>query len=90
MKYVANPVEVNAFKIIGIGTTGRDGMRLALDNGESVTAAPEMTARMDPKPGDYWVIQSDGYTYLNPKGVFERKYSPAEAAGLPAVEHATK
>lgn len=24
---------------------------------------------------DYWVIQSDGYVYLNPAKVFERKYT---------------
>jgi len=32
---------------------------------------------MEPKIGDYWVIRSDGYIYLNPKTVFERKHSPA-------------
>src|ERR1700691_2146243 len=33
-----------------------------------------MTARYAPKVGDYWVVQSDGYAYLNPAEVFERKY----------------
>jgi hypothetical protein len=45
-----------------------------------------MTARYMPVVGDYWVIQSDGYIYLNPKDVFERKYSPlADAEGGEAV-----
>jgi hypothetical protein len=33
---------------------------------------------MQPKSGDYLVRQEDGYEYLNPKEVFERKYSLAE------------
>ena len=77
MKYIANPVEVEAHKIIGVGAQ-INGTHLALENGENVTATKEMTARTAPKPGDYWVIQADGYIYLNPKEVFERKYSPAK------------
>jgi len=38
-----------------------------------------MIARFEPQLGDYWVIQEDGYVYLNPKEVFERKYSPVES-----------
>jgi hypothetical protein len=77
MKYIANPVKVDAHIIIGVGPVLRDGsMHLALQNGENVTANEGMISRMIPKEGDYWVIQSDGYTYLNPKDVFERKYSP--------------
>lgn len=74
MKYIANPVEVDAFKIVGVGEKKEEGTHLALDNGENVIATPSMTSRMGPQPGDYWVIQSDGYVYLNPKDVFERKY----------------
>ena len=39
-----------------------------------VIATAAMTSRYRPKPGDYYVIQADGYPYLNPKDVFERKY----------------
>lgn len=80
-KYIANPVEVEAHKIVGIGEPQPHGgikhwkMELALDNGQNVTATAEMMARHIPEEGDYWVIQSDGYIYLNPKSVFERKYS---------------
>lgn len=119
MKYVANPVVVDAFKIrrlfvqdacgsaegeivcgepesahtpeaargdVGMdhnfvrGTWYAEGLGLELENGKVVTATPEMTSRMTPVVGDYWVIQSDGYIYLNPKAVFERKYSPAGAS----------
>jgi hypothetical protein len=89
MKYSANPVIVDAFKIVSVGpvlavtTVFRDGhveyegsQHLALENGENVIASAEMRARMSPAPGDYYVVQSDGYPYLNPKEVFERKYSP--------------
>lgn len=86
MKYIAKPVEVEAHVIkdivavADIGPIGgrSTGVAYVLDNGETVTATPEMTARMTPAIGDYWVIQSDGYIYLNPKDVFERKYAPAE------------
>lgn len=77
MKYKANPVIVDAFKIIAMSDVQDNGeVGLTLDNGENVFATKEMTARYMPKDGDYWVIQSDGYVYLNPKDVFERKYSP--------------
>jgi hypothetical protein len=76
MKYIANPVEVDAHRVVRVGTSGLEqDVRLELENGEWVTANTGMTARMFPVVGDYWVIQSDGYIYLNPKEVFERKYS---------------
>lgn len=80
MKYKANPVVVDAFKIIGI--LDNDGLvndlPVRLENDEIVYCTDEMMSRMKPAIGDYWVVQSDGYTYLNPKEVFERKYSPCE------------
>jgi len=80
MKYIANPVEVDAFKIFGIDIKiGDPNIYLLLENGEKVIATPEMTSRYIPKLNDYWVIQSDGYVYLNPKDVFERKYRKAVA-----------
>lgn len=76
MKYLANPVEVEAHKIVSVGhRQDAIGIDLALENGENVHADNQMLARMTPVEGDYWVIQSDGYIYLNPKDVFERKYS---------------
>ena len=85
MKYVANPVEVNAYKILEVqGASSMPGRGITYNltigdaDGQSenqrVVATPEMTSRMEPRIGDYWVIQSDGYAYLNPKDVFERKY----------------
>ena len=80
MKYVANPVVVDAYRIAEVHASKTRGMRLNLESGDVVCATPEMTSRMTPVAGDYWVIQSDGYVYLNPKDVFERKYRPVEAA----------
>lgn len=75
MKYIAQPVEVNAFKITKVGEQTKDGSRwLDLEGMPSSLASPEMMSRMQPVIGDYWVMQSDGYVYLNPKEVFERKY----------------
>jgi hypothetical protein len=86
MKYIANPVEVDAFRIVGVfgyqDEISKDGLGLKLEGGEVQQATPEMCARMTPRIGDYFVIQSDGYAYLNPKEVFERKYSPAPLNAL--------
>lgn len=80
MKYIANPVVVDAFRIVGVGQPDDEGdVRLELEDGSVVTADAGKTARFTPSVGDYWVIQSDGYIYLNPKAVFERKYSPDHA-----------
>jgi hypothetical protein len=78
-KYQANPVVVDAFRIIEVGTPDDKGRRcLSLDDGALVIATPDMLARMSPVVGDYWVVQSDGYVYLNPASVFEKKYSSKE------------
>ena len=80
MRYIANPIEVDAFKITEVGPAADQSCNervLTLEGGKMVIADPSMMSRMTPEVGDYWVIQSDGYVYLNPKCVFERKYSPA-------------
>jgi hypothetical protein len=75
MKYVAKPVIVTAYKIIRVEDYEEEiGCNLILENGEDVLATPEMLSRITPIHGDYWVIQEDGYVYINPKSVFERKY----------------
>jgi hypothetical protein len=76
-KYRANPVVVDAAKILIVQDADSAGDRnLTLDDGRKVTASAAMLSRMTPTEGDYYVIQADGYVYLNPKDVFERKYSP--------------
>ena len=92
MKYQANPVIVDAYRIASVQKRddGAFFLRFEIGIDEPLTgstlaagiASPDMVARMTPKVGDYWVIQSDGYTYLNPKDVFERKYSPVELNAL--------
>lgn len=81
MRYKANPVLVDAFVITHVQVPPPDpwpdSLTLKLDSGAFVTADAGMLARYHPVPGDYWVIQADGYTYINPKAVFERKYSLA-------------
>lgn len=77
MKYIANPVIVDAFKIIKVLDAIIDqGYPLVLEDGSEVLATTEMVSRMMPKHGDYWVISADGYVYLNPKEVFLKKYTP--------------
>lgn len=96
MNYVANPVVVDAYKIVDIhpvplptiteldailneGKQPVNGLMLNLEDGSIVNATMDMLSRITPEVGDYWVIQSDGYIYLNPKDVFERKYRPQES-----------
>lgn len=76
MRYRANPIVVEAYRIRQLL-----GETLILENGDHVVPTKAMKARIEPKVGDFWVIQSDGYTYLNPRDVFERKYSPEPEPG---------
>lgn len=75
--YTAKPVTVTARRIVRVDEAVAGHRALYLDDGSVVTADPGMLARMTPVIGDYWVTQQDGYVYLNPKDVFERKYEPA-------------
>lgn len=79
MKFVANPVEVEAFVITGVYPPDFEGGQDLVIDGGMFHADSLMLARYRPVVGDYVVIQSDGYRYVNPKAVFERKYSPIEA-----------
>lgn len=76
-KYVYRPLEVEGFKITAVDKDDL-GYEVFLENGDSKYASPEMCARMIPAVGDYWVRQLDGYEYLNPKDVFEKKFIPAD------------
>ena len=78
-KYVANPVEVEAFEIESMRVVDSDGgHEITLkDSFEKRYLEAGAFSRFKPAPGDYYVVQSDGYVYLNPKSVFERKYRPA-------------
>lgn len=83
MKYQANPVIVDAEIIVGTGTILSGGsVHCALQNGDNKVATKEMISRFVPNQegGDYWVTQPNGYEYLNPKAVFESKYSPVKSA----------
>jgi hypothetical protein len=71
-KYVAIPVEVIAAVIedtrhvVGFPEVKIDGAWMKLPAGAD--------ARYTTQVGDYYVVQADGYVYVNPKYVFERKY----------------
>lgn len=90
MKYQAQPVVVDAYRILEVGEQLTEkrylvlpdkwipagSLWLKLEENKAIWAMPEQLARMKPAAGDYVVVQSDGYTYLNPRDVFLRKYSP--------------
>lgn len=78
MKFIANPVEVEAEEIVAVSQILDDGcMHLALKNGVNFFTDKSMLARYTPVVGDFMVRQADGYEYLNPREVFLRKYRPA-------------
>ena len=77
-KFIARPVEVDAYQIERVVSDQHPNyMLVLLDNGQTYLAEEAMLSRIHPHSGDYLVIQADGYEYLNPKDVFERKYIPA-------------
>jgi hypothetical protein len=79
VKYIANPVEVDAEQIERIIPGSSDSpLILKLAGGRLFSPSREMMSRMTPTIGDYVVTQADGYIYLNPKDVFLRKYRLAE------------
>lgn len=81
MKYQANPFIVEAFQITIVrGIWANGNAALTLENGLEVEALPDVTARVNPKVGDYWVIHEDGFICLAPKKAFERMYKPAKKA----------
>ncbi len=82
MKHVANPVSVQAYVIQEIQpdyNSARPAGKAICSEGKEFDLTPEMLARYHPTPGDYVVVQDDGYVYVNPKGVFERKYAQKSA-----------
>jgi hypothetical protein len=73
--HTARPVLVEAHAIEDIEQpTSETGFTAVLANGKRVALTPPMMARYTPVIGDYIVTQEDGYVYVNPKDVFERKY----------------
>lgn len=78
--HVANPVRVIAHQIVDIEVLQSElvkavDVRVTLDNGTKTNISAEMRARYEPVIGDYLVEQEDGYLYVNPREVFERKYN---------------
>ena len=77
--HIAKPVRVNASRICNAGESNADGsMSVVTEDGTWHTLDAAMISRYTPVIDDYIVIQEDGYKYVNPKDVFERKYSPIE------------
>ena len=81
--FVAKPVVVSAEVIDSIvdlklshkaGYASDDYVIIMLINGEKVVLNQGQIARYVPIAGDYFIRQADGYEYVNPKDVFERKY----------------
>jgi hypothetical protein len=91
VEYIANPVQVDAARILEVTKSDDGGYQLILSEpisaelGRLYFATEAMCARMVPAVGDYVVRQADGYIYLNPKEVFERKYRAAEQPAVSGV-----
>lgn len=81
MKYIAQPVIVDAYEILVVHQPTEGSTKRQVDCTEDRTffITPEMTSRITLEPGLFVVIQSDGYVYLNPPEVFYRKYTAQDA-----------
>src|SRR6185437_5845262 len=79
----ANPVRVNARAVVELtADTHCGGFMAKLCDGSRFHITAAMSVRHTPIVGDYIVTQEDGYVYVNPKDVFERKYSPIAKANV--------
>lgn len=75
MQYIAKPVIVSAFQIIEIrGYTDTRNVQLTLEDERHVEALNDMTVRITPKVGDYWITNADGYEHLMSKAKFAEHY----------------
>jgi hypothetical protein len=85
MRFVANPIQVTAFKITSVGPTAggdsRTGIHLTLDDGRSVIAGPAGLATYTPVMGDYYIDEGNGIGFVPMHSAqFERKFRVAVAS----------
>lgn len=83
MKFTANPVVVDAWRITARSASNGAGqdIEITLEDGTTREITPAMYVRHLPQIGDYFVVQEDGYEYINPRDVFTRKYGPKLSDG---------
>jgi hypothetical protein len=81
-QYVAKPFEVRAEVIVEVlplevlGTLDLSfayGVKLVLENGDVFKAPREMIIRHIPRIGDF-LVNDDGYFFVEPKELFGRRY----------------
>lgn len=81
-QYICNPIEVSAWQITEICPEQKEQgiITVVLDDNALYDIDPSKMSRMIPVVGDYLVRtnQPDVYEYLNPKHVFEAKYTKVE------------
>lgn len=71
---VKQDVIVTAHVITAVEKSAGGVISITLDNDEHFALTNTQVARYKPVEGDYYVTTADGYEYLNPKSVFEKKY----------------
>jgi hypothetical protein len=75
-QFVAKPLHVQAWQIL---TVHRNHIRLDVPAGydpDVFLTARQVNSRY-PVAGDYYVMLDDGFAFVSPRHVFERKYAPA-------------
>jgi hypothetical protein len=79
VKYIANPVVVEAFEVRDVQLSSSPGCvyRLILAEDLAVEAGTHQLNNHVPKIGDFWIRLAEKDQYLCPKDVFERKYRAA-------------
>lgn len=77
MKYQANPVIVEAHTVISIDGPDICGYNhLLLDNETLLKLDDPIIPCTQPQIGDYVVTRANGHVSVEPKAMFEHKYSP--------------
>ena len=62
-------------KYTKVGDHTANGLELFCDDGNTRTASPKMLPRaLVPRPGDFWVVQSNGFEYVAPQEIFGKTY----------------
>lgn len=84
MRFTTTAPEVDAFKLTKIGDQTANGLEVFCDDGQTRLATPRILVRaLVPRPGDFWVIQSNGFEYVVPQETFARTHMmlPGQSTG---------
>ena len=75
--------QVRALKIERLEDDGHGSVTMHLEGGQQRASSEGLFARYTPKPGDFYVVYSDGYESISPAQPFLEGYALIAPAGDP-------